>query len=271
MNSSAPALEIRNLSVGYKNKTVLRDISFSLFPGELVALVGPNGAGKTSLLKTIAGFVAPLSGDIFVSGTSLEGMGKRARARKMAFLFQGASLSWPFTAEELIAQGRFPHRGWFGGEGPRDRRALETAMKESEIGDLAGRNTLELSGGELQRVLIARAIAQEADVFLLDEPVSHLDPRYETAVMKLLRRLTGRDRTALVSLHDLNLAAQYADRVALIASGELLAIGPPAAVLREDLLERAFEFPVRVGAHPDNASVPLVYQPLAPARDGAAR
>ncbi|MFP3090135.1 ABC transporter ATP-binding protein [Treponema sp. TIM-1] len=242
-DAGIPRLELENLTVGFRKKPVLSGISLGVRPGELLVLAGPNGSGKTTLLKTIGGILSPLAGRVLLDGRDTALMGKREKAGQISLLFQGTSPGWPFTVQELIAQGRFPYRGIFGAEHPGDQKAVAQAITAAGLLGFEDRPVTELSGGEFQRVLIARAMAQEAKLLLLDEPANTLDPKYQLMVMTLLRSITGTGAGALVSLHDLNLARLYADRIILIGNGTIAALGPPPEVLRKEIIGRVFDLP----------------------------
>jgi iron complex transport system ATP-binding protein len=233
MNAGPPRLELENLTVGFKSKPVLAGISLAIAAGELLVLAGPNGSGKTTLLKTIGGLLKPLEGRILLDGRDTASLSKREKAGRISLLFQGTGPSWPFTVKEIVAQGRFPYRGVFGAEHPRDQAAVSRAITAAGLWGFEDHPVTELSGGEFQRVLIARAMAQEAGLLLLDEPATALDPKYRFMVMTLIRSMTEAGAGALVSLHDLTLARLYADRVVLIGDGKIAALGKPPEVLRE--------------------------------------
>ena len=236
-------LQAENLSVGFKNKTVLEHIQFAAHTGELLVLAGPNGGGKTTLLKTLGGFLKPLDGKVLLEGRDIQGMKKREKAEGISFLFQGAGSAWPFTVKEFIAQGRYPYLGLFAREAKTDIGLMEKAIHAAGLENYRDRPITELSGGEFQRTLIARAITQESSLILMDEPVNNLDPKYQLMVMDLIRSLTETGITVILSIHDLNLARLYATRVALIANGAIAALGPPAEALREDILIAVYDIP----------------------------
>jgi iron complex transport system ATP-binding protein len=263
-----PLLELRDAAVGYQGKTVLTGLTLSVRRGELVVLAGPNGSGKTTLLKTAAGVIAPKAGTVWLFGKNAAGMNRRERAGKTAILFQGTLINWPFTVEEIIRQGQFSKRNFWGslGKNMKDdaENAVRRAILEAGLSGYEERLVTELSGGELQRVLIARSIAQGAELLLLDEPVNNLDPKYQNAVMDLARQMTRRGRGVLVSLHDLNLAALYADRIAFVSQGRIAFTGTPDEVLTTETLEQVYGIAMPVGTHISRPAQKIVF-PVLPA------
>jgi iron complex transport system ATP-binding protein len=249
-------LTIERLSVAYQRNFVLRDISLSARGGELLGVIGPNGAGKSTLLRTIAGTLAPTAGIVRLDGADLTQMAAIERARQVAVVPQGLRLPEAFTAAEIVLMGRNPHLPRFGGERPHDYEVAQQAMVQTATWALAERLVGTLSGGEQQRVLIARALAQEPRLLLLDEPTAHLDLKHQVATLKLARKLARAGLLVVVALHDLNLAAQYADRLALL-SGELLVCDLPANVLTPGWIRRAYGVAAMVTAHPV-AGTPVV-------------
>jgi iron complex transport system ATP-binding protein len=249
-------LSIEHLSVAYQRQVVLRDISLGACGGELLGLIGPNGAGKSTLLRTIAGVLAPTAGAVRLDGADLTHMQAIERARQVAVVPQGVRLPEAFSAAEVVLMGRNPHLPRFGGECARDYEVAQQAMIQTATWPLAERRIGTLSGGEQQRVLIARALAQEPRVLLLDEPTAHLDLKHQVATLKLARRLARTGLLVVAALHDLNLAAQYADRLALL-SGELLICDAPAQVLTPEWIRRAYGVAALITAHP-LAGTPVV-------------
>jgi iron complex transport system ATP-binding protein len=265
-----PRLELEQLSIGFGKKAILSDLTLAFKPGELIALTGPNGSGKTTLLKTIGGLLKPLAGTVMLDGRDITLMGKREKALKISLLFQSATSDWGFTVEEMVSHGRFPHHAFFTRGAAKnaeptaglDKSIVEKAMRSAGLSGFDHRVVTELSGGEFQRVLIARAIAQEAGLLLLDEPANNLDPKYQYMVMNLVRSMTAFGRVAIVSIHDLNLASLYADRIMLVGKGGLVAMGKPGEVLREDILEAVFGIPLLIAPHVRDPSLQAVFPPL---------
>jgi iron complex transport system ATP-binding protein len=233
-------LAARDLNVKLAGRTVLRDVSLELSSGHLVALVGPNGAGKTTLLRAVAGLV-PSHGTIHVRGDVLSSLSMRERARRFAYLPQGNIVHWPLPARDIVALGRYPH----GATDPvrlsaADAEAVRRAMQAADVMAFGDRRVTELSGGERSRVALARVLAVEAPVILADEPTSSLDPRHQIDVMKTLRAVADAGTLVIVVTHDLGLAARFADTVLVLSEGQLVAHGPPAEALAEQVMGEVF-------------------------------
>jgi iron complex transport system ATP-binding protein len=227
--------------------TLVDRIAVEALAGEVLALVGPNGAGKSTLLRLLAGELAPTRGRVTLAGRPLASIGPAERARLRAVMPQETVLGFAFTVREVVAMGRHPHRRT-GTE--RDAEAVANAMRRTEVQSLRDRSYPTLSGGERSRTTLARVLAQEAPVLLLDEPTAALDIRHQERAMTVARSLAHAGATVVAVLHDLNLAAAYADRVALLDRGRLAGVGSPWSVLREDLLGAVFDHPVRVTRSP---------------------
>jgi iron complex transport system ATP-binding protein len=244
-------LTLSNLSVGYNSRLVLHNINLQVRGGEVVALVGPNGVGKSTLIRAVSGVTPIDAGKVLLGGVEVLRLSPAERARCIAVVPQAVSLPEAFTLAEIVLMGRTPHLPLWGAESKRDCEVAWRAMCRTAIESLADRRIDELSGGERQRVLIARALAQEPRVLLLDEATAHLDLKHQVAVLELVRSLAREHQLAvLATLHDLNQAALYADRVALLTGGELRAIGSPAEVLTPAHLSPAYGLPVQVISHP---------------------
>ncbi len=243
---AAPLIAATALAAGFRlpgggRREVLRGVDLALEAGELVALLGTNGSGKTTLLRCLAGTLTPSGGEISFDGRPLAGWRRDALARRVAVLPQQLELPDGFRVAELVAMGRAPHARRLFGSTAEDERAIERALRDADAADLADRWLEELSGGERQRLLVAMALAQEPDLLLLDEPTLHLDLAHQVALLAAIRRLRDqRGLTVLAVLHDLNLAAAFAPRVAVLDEGRVVADGPPAEVLSTDLVRRVF-------------------------------
>jgi iron complex transport system ATP-binding protein len=242
-------LALAGVHVALDARPVLAGLDFELAAGELLLLAGRNGAGKTTLLRTAAGLVRPGTGRVELDGRPLADFSRRELARQIAFVPQDSGVPFPFTAGQLVLLGRTPHLGLLAFESKADVAAAEAALRRLGLEALADRSVLELSGGERQLVQLARALAQDAEVLLLDEPTAHLDLGHRALVLGVLRTLAREGRAVLVVSHDLA-AAGYANRVALLAEGEILAAGAPSEVIRPDHLRSAFGVETQVLATP---------------------
>jgi iron complex transport system ATP-binding protein len=241
----AVKLTIQNLSVALGGRTVIHHISSALEGGHLVALVGPNGVGKTTLLRAIAGLI-PSDGDIRIDGAAVPALSLRERATKFGYLPQGHVVHWPLRVRDVVALGRYPHGATDPARLPEaDEAAVGRAIKATDILPLAERKVTELSGGERSRVALARVLAVEAPVILADEPTASLDPRYQLAIMNVLRSVANHGSLVIVVTHDLGLAARFADTVLVLSDGRLVAQGSPEHALSDLIMEDVF----RVGAY----------------------
>jgi iron complex transport system permease protein len=269
--TESPLLEARALRVDLAGRQILRGISLTLRPGELVAIVGPNGAGKSTLLRALAGLLPLADGECVIQGRPLQGYSRRVLARRLALVPQQPDFRFELTVRGVVKLGRFPHQPWWGGESPADRQTVETVLAETGLLALADRPVTALSGGEQQRVAVAQALAQQPSILLLDEPTTHLDLNYQAELMALLDRLRwgsgqggGPIRShssglgMLIVLHDLNLASAWCDRLVLLGGGEIVREGSPEQVLDPATLSRVYGTPVHVGRSPVTGR-PVVY------------
>jgi iron complex transport system ATP-binding protein len=248
-------IELESVSVRFGRKEVVRGVTADIAGGEWVALLGPNGAGKTTLLRAIAGLV-PASGSIVVGGTPVARLGRREIARRVALVPQIPSLPPALTVTEYVTLGRTPYISYLATESRRDLEAVERALERLELVELADRLLGSLSGGERQRAVLARALVQDAPVLLLDEPTSALDIGHQQQALELLDTLRADAGLTLVAaMHDLTLAAQYADRVLLMDGGRVVADGDPEAVLSEERLSLHYAASVRVLRDADGIAI----------------
>ncbi|MDB4971404.1 MAG: btuD [Myxococcales bacterium] len=231
-------------------KPLLVDVDLEVASGELLGIIGPNGAGKSTLARLLLGLVAPQSGRVTVDDRDLHTLPARARARLVAAVLQDEPLEFPFTALEVVLMGRRARLGAFGFERPDDLAAAERAMRDTGVFDLADRPLSELSGGERKRVLLARALAQDTPVLILDEPAAALDIRHQLDLFALLDARRKGGAAVAVVVHDLNLAATFCTRLALLSAGAPAVVGSVAEVLTEARLRSVFGVEVAVGSHP---------------------
>jgi iron complex transport system ATP-binding protein len=239
-------LAFERVTVRYDGPIAVREVTESVAPGEWVGIIGANGAGKSSLLRAVAQLVA-YEGTIRIGGTSTAQLSRRQRAQSVAYVPQQPELPAGMSVLDYTLLGRTPHIGYFGVESPTDRRHCMEILDRLRLGELAERHLATLSGGEVQRVVLARALSQDAPVLLLDEPTSALDLGRRVDALELVDELRReRSLTVLSAMHDLTLAAQFADRLVLLSSGAVVASGAPAHVLDEQLLSRCFGVRVRV-------------------------
>jgi iron complex transport system ATP-binding protein len=264
-------LQIRDLTLSYGERVALRDVSLSLAKGELLGVVGPNASGKSSLIRAITNVVTPQHGEVRLDGSPVRRLSQREMAQRVAVVPQNPALPEAFTALEVVLMGRTPHLGLLQSERRSDWAAVRRALEQTDAWHLVDRRIGELSGGERQRVVVARALAQETPLLLLDEPTAHLDVGHQATVLELVVRLCrsdgadSRPKAVLAVVHDLTLAAQYCDRLAMLSEGRLVALGSPQEVLLPQALASVYHTQVSVFPHP------LTGRPVVtPAVNGAA-
>jgi iron complex transport system ATP-binding protein len=241
-------LAAERLGIAFGRTPVLSEITAAVESGEIVGLVGPNAAGKTTLVRVLAGLLGPSEGETTLDGRPLRSVGRRERARAIAYLPQAAQPQWPVAVERVVALGRQPHLGPWQAPSAADRLAIDQAMRAAELGRLATRPVVELSAGERARVMLARALAGEPRLLLADEPVAQLDPYHQIRVMELFRERAAAGLGILVVLHDLSLAARFCDRLLVLHRGRIAVAGPAAAVLTPELLARVYGIVAEFGA-----------------------
>jgi len=251
-------LEASELAFSYRpDRPVLRGVSFTARAGRLLCVLGPNGSGKTTLLRCLLGQLTPTGGQLRLDGRDIGKFSARGLARLLAYVPQFPQSAFAFTVQELVLMGRFAHTGVMGLTTEQDLAVAKLAMQMTHCLDLADRTLEELSGGEAQCVMIARALAQQPSLMLLDEPTSHLDLRNQLLIYNMMTRLAHGWNMAVVCVsHDINVAAQHADDLLLMRQGEILAQGPPRDVMRQDILQRLYG--VEIDLIPSGGEVPLV-------------
>ena len=248
---SAPALGFSGVTFGYGRTPVLSGLDLTIDRGEIVGLLGPNGAGKTTCVRLASGAVAAVSGRVDLFGDDVATLGARERARRVAVVPQETHPVFEFTVSEIVRMGRAPHLGFLGLEGPKDRELAHGAMRRCAIEHLADRSFPALSGGEHQRVLLARALTQGTPLLLLDEPTAFLDIKHRLVAYDVLVRLRDDAGPAIVIVsHDVNLAARYCDRLVLMRAGAIVASGAPEDVLTRAAIGEAYDVNVQIGADP---------------------
>lgn len=242
----------RGLSFGYqRHRLLFSEVSVQPKPGEILVLLGANGAGKTTLLKILAGHLRPQSGDVLVDDLPIGRYGRQTLARRLAFMPQFEHRDCALSVRDVVRLGRSPHRGWWLPLNSEDERFVDEALAAMNLSELAEREVTGLSGGEWRRMIFARALAQNASILLLDEPTDGLDLKYQYECLAVLRRLVRRRQlVAVLTLHDLNQAAMFADRIALLGESRLLVVGTPEQVLTSEHIHRAFGISVTITTHP---------------------
>ncbi|WP_058365890.1 ATP-binding cassette domain-containing protein [Haloparvum sedimenti] len=237
----SPALGAENLTVSLGGVEVLSGVDLAVEPGELVGLVGPNGAGKTTLLRALRGSLDLDAGTARVGGDPVADLPAKEVARRVASVPQDATPSFEFTVEQVVEMGRTPHRSRFSGPDAADAAAVEEALDRTAVAQFADRPVTAVSGGERQRVLLARALAQSTPALLLDEPTAGLDVNHAVRTLELVSELVAEGKAALAAIHDLDLAARYCDRIVVLSDGAVLAAGPPEGVLTRGSIREAFD------------------------------
>ncbi|MEO8623602.1 MAG: ABC transporter ATP-binding protein [bacterium] len=259
-------IAFREVAVRYPHRelSALDGVSLVAERGRITAVVGPNGSGKSTLVRALVGRIPLRSGDISLDGHSIAGTARRALATRIAVVTQREDPAFPLTVREYITLGRYPHLGLWRGAGAADRAAIARAVERTETESFAERAITELSGGEWQRVRLARALAQGGDAIVLDEPTTFLDVAHEMAIFELLSRLAAEGQAVLLVSHQLNLVARFAEHIVLLHRGRVAAAGDPGAVMQGAVLERVYDWPLVVTRDPAvgaPALVPLRVRP----------
>ncbi len=251
-------LQVENLSFSYHDNNIIKDIRLNVEKGEFVGLLGPNGSGKSTVLKNLYRALEPNLGEVRLDDEDLLKMNVKKAAQKVGVVGQENYIPFDFKVEEIVAMGRNPYKRLFEGDTKVDKEIVAEALKQTGIEDMAKRNYLELSGGEKQRVLIARVLAQQTDFLLLDEPTNHLDIHYQLQMFDLVK---GLGVTVLAAIHDLNIAALYCDRMYVLKEGRLFKAGTPEEILTPEVISEVYGIKVDVMIHPKTNRVSITYLP----------
>lgn len=238
-------IEITDLSVSLGDKSILKNMDIGIKAGEYFGLIGPNGSGKTTLLKTIAKLIEPTSGEINITGQNQKLYKRKALARQLSYVPQDTLIDFNFNVQDIVAMGRHAH-GSFLNKNESDGEIVEQAMKKTDTWRFREHSILSLSGGQRQLVFIAKALAQDTPIILLDEPIAALDIFYQMHILKLLGTLTAAGKTVVIVLHDLNLAARFCDTLVLLKEGEIEASGSDTDVLTKEILKETYDINTKV-------------------------
>ncbi|VVN39099.1 Fe(3+) dicitrate transport ATP-binding protein FecE [Pseudomonas fluorescens] len=243
-------LQARQLDIGYGATRIVQDLSFSPPPGKVTALIGPNGCGKSTLLKAFARILTPQAGSLSLDGKAYRDLSARDLARKVAFLPQVLPIPEGVSVRQLVAYGRSPHNSLWGRLSGADQHSVKQALQRMELETLADRPLSDLSGGQRQRAWLAMILAQDAAIVLLDEPTTYLDISHQVELLDLMRALSAEGKTVITVLHDINQACRYADHLAVMQAGRLVASGTPGDVLNAELVCRVFDVQVQIMREP---------------------
>lgn len=240
-------LEINNLDFSYNEKSVLKDISLSISKGEFLSIIGPNGSGKSTILKLITKLNTPNRGEIFLNNVNIKDINQRDLAKSISLVPQNTYIEYEFSVKELVTMGRFPYKKRFERDSKDDYAIVNKAMERTNTKYLEDRLITEISGGETQRVTIARALAQETDIILLDEPTSFLDINHQIEILNLLRDLNKEEKkTIILVIHDINLAARYSDRIMILKEGQVMDVGRPEDVINKENILKAYNLKAEI-------------------------
>ena len=243
-------LQAQQLDIGYGATRIVQDLSFSPPPGKVTALIGPNGCGKSTLLKAFARILTPQAGSLSLDGKAYRDLSARDLARKVAFLPQVLPIPEGVSVRQLVAYGRSPHNSLWGRLSGADQHSVEQALQRMELETLADRPLSDLSGGQRQRAWLTMILAQDAAIVLLDEPTTYLDISHQVELLDLMRALSAEGKTVITVLHDINQACRYADHLAVMQAGRLVASGTPGDVLNAELVCRVFDVQVQIMREP---------------------
>tara|TARA_A100001037_G_scaffold299113_1_gene324065 strand:- start:9821 stop:10594 length:774 start_codon:yes stop_codon:yes gene_type:complete len=243
-------LQVKNVSVEIDNVSILTNISANFPKSNFIGIVGPNGSGKTTLLRALNGHILPSDGAVYLDSVPVNQLSARQISKKIAVVPQETMVSFNFTVREIVEMGRYPHNSRFR-KPDSHSDAVTWALDQTDLSELSDRTITSLSGGEKARVFIARTLAQETPILLLDEPIASLDFRHTSRILSLIKdQVDHFEKTAIVVLHDLELAANFCDQLLLLSNGEILSMGPPTSVLTREHIQTAFQTDVSIDTHP---------------------
>lgn len=238
-------LNIKDIEFGYNKKAIIEDISFNIKKGEFISIIGPNGSGKTTLLKTLNNIYRPRKGSIYLYGKDINSYKKRDIAKMISLVPQESNIEYEFTVKDIVSMGRYPYKGRFEKENIEDKEIIQNALDLTNTFDIKDRLITEISGGEKQRVMIAKALSQDSSIILLDEPTSSLDINNQIEVLNLLRDLNETKKTTvIIILHDINLAGRYSDTIIFLNNGKIISKGTPEEVITEENIKKAYDMDI---------------------------
>lgn len=251
MKTMSDILEIRNLNIDYNGFKALEEISVSFKKGRFYTILGPNGAGKTTLLKVLTKNLETRRGTVFIEGRDIKDLKIKSLARLVSLVPQETSIDFDLMGEEIVLMGRIPHLGRMEKEGPEDLKVVRESMEKTNTLHLRSRSITKMSGGEKQRIVVARALAQEAGIIFLDEPVSQLDLHNQIEIMNIIRNLVDKEGlTAVCVLHDINLAVDYSDEILIMKEGRLVTMGKPTDIINKEVIEETYGIKAEIIENP---------------------
>ncbi len=239
-------IQIKNINFSYNGKKILKNIDFNVENGKILSILGPNGSGKTTLLKVIAGILKPDIGEVIVNGKNFLKMQRREMAKLIAYVPQNFEPGFDFTVFDIVSMGRFPHKALLETLDDVDYEKIEWALKVTGLEDLKMKSIREISGGERQRTIIAMALAQDAQIILMDEPTSNLDIRYQLNMLELIKNMVKEGRTIILTMHDVNLSIRYSDEVIVLSEGEIYSKGKPDDIIDEKTIENVYGIKTKI-------------------------
>jgi len=253
-------IKIKNLSVGYFRKEVIENLSVDFEQGKFCALLGPNGAGKSTLLKSIIGFLIPEKGEVLIKNKSVSNWNKNELARNISFIPQDFKLQFDYLVEDLVLMGRFPYIGYWQSYSPKDKEITQNVLKQLDLFKLRKKQFSQLSGGERKRVTIARALAQETDILLMDEAFANLDINHQLEIMQLLSEINLKQKKLIILVsHNINLASEYCQRILMMKHGKLIADGNPEEIITTENLKKLYKTNLKIIPNPLTGKPNLIY------------